>query len=128
MKLLDGEVICSKCNGTGKDKNSCYSNNTCTKCLGEGKLDWVSNAMIKKTSYVYNFSTSTYACTPTITEELYDYMAEQLARKIDQEILEDLFKSNEEQKNINNLNKKFGKPIDIQQEILIAIDKLKFDK
>jgi hypothetical protein len=35
-------VVCSKCNGTGKDKNS-----ICPKCKGSGKLDWVSNIVGK---------------------------------------------------------------------------------
>lgn len=35
------EVACSKCKGTGSTDN--YF--TCDKCVGEGKLDWVSDIM-----------------------------------------------------------------------------------
>ncbi len=50
LKLEEGEVICSKCEGRGcspfVDKQ--YAQETCSKCNGEGKLDWISNAMVKK--------------------------------------------------------------------------------
>jgi len=38
--LNEGEVICDECNGTGFRKG-----HQCYKCLGKGKLDWISNAM-----------------------------------------------------------------------------------
>ena len=109
MKLLDGEVICNKCKGTGKQKNSYYPDNTCTKCLGKGKLDWVSNAMAEKEVSIFDWKVATTACESNITEELYKYMAEEFARKIDREILKGLYTSYEEQKNIDLLNNKFGK-------------------
>ena len=40
VELLEGEVLCPKCNG-----ESVYSTLVCDKCSGEGKLDWVSLAM-----------------------------------------------------------------------------------
>lgn len=42
--LIEGELICPVCNGTGEDNCGIY---VCEKCDGEGKLDWVSNAIIK---------------------------------------------------------------------------------
>ena len=39
--LKEGEVICSKCNGT-KIINDGWP---CPKCFGKGKLDWITNAM-----------------------------------------------------------------------------------
>jgi len=44
--LNEGEVICSKCNGS---KN--YENNICPYCIGKGKVDWVTNAMGLKNDY-----------------------------------------------------------------------------
>ncbi len=48
MKLEDGEVICSRCEGRGNIKNegnSYLHYTSCPKCHGEKKLDWISNAM-----------------------------------------------------------------------------------
>lgn len=45
IELLDGEVICPKCNGTGKDAHEIY---ICDKCLGQKKIDWISLAMTSK--------------------------------------------------------------------------------
>ena len=45
MKVTsEREVKCKKCNGTGVDENEVY---LCHKCDGEGKLDWISNAIEK---------------------------------------------------------------------------------
>jgi len=47
MKLNDGEVKCSKCEGTGKEpksKEDCLIYG-CEFCGGTGKVDWVENAM-----------------------------------------------------------------------------------
>jgi len=48
MKLEKGEVICDKCNGYGyttfneqRGKNFYPMKSECTKCFGEGKLDWI---------------------------------------------------------------------------------------
>ena len=43
MILNEGEVICDKCNGTGGQTHT--FSGICYKCLGKGKLDWVTNAM-----------------------------------------------------------------------------------
>lgn len=42
IKLYEGEVICSRCEGTGMHDEDKY---VCDKCLGEGKLDWVTDIM-----------------------------------------------------------------------------------
>ncbi len=44
IKLREGEMICPVCKGTGNDTNDIY---ICGKCDGMGKIDWVSNAIIK---------------------------------------------------------------------------------
>jgi len=55
MKLCEGEMICSRCCGTGGFYhiiNKCDI--ICSKCNGEGKLDWVENVVgkIKQSNYV----------------------------------------------------------------------------
>ena len=45
--MNEGEVKCSKCNGTGDS----ISHVPCDKCFGTGRLDWVSNAMNSKTKF-----------------------------------------------------------------------------
>ncbi len=47
IKLEEGEMICPLCDGTGEDKHSIY---ICNKCNGEGKIDWVTNVVIKDKS------------------------------------------------------------------------------
>jgi len=42
-EVKEGEIICPKCNGSGNDKNNVY---ICEMCDGEGKVDWVSAAMV----------------------------------------------------------------------------------
>jgi len=57
MKLEEGEGICDQCIGTGYELNipierynAGYYNKhyKCSKCQGEGKLDWVENIVGKK--------------------------------------------------------------------------------
>lgn len=50
MDLEDGEIICKKCEGTGKTifteqrgKGFYPIKIQCTRCKGEGKLDWIEN-------------------------------------------------------------------------------------
>lgn len=44
--LNDGEVICSHCKGTRKEYPSPITRK-CSKCFGEGKLDWIENIIGK---------------------------------------------------------------------------------
>jgi RecJ-like exonuclease len=44
IKLKEGEMICPICKGIGNDINDIY---ICGKCDGIGKIDWISNAVIK---------------------------------------------------------------------------------
>lgn len=43
MKVKEGYVKCSTCNGTGKDGSF-----ICQKCQGEGVTDWITNAMFRE--------------------------------------------------------------------------------
>lgn len=58
--LEEGEVICSKCNGKRRiitDKPKWWQlrlteiESLCPKCFGDGKLDWIENAVGKKRPY-----------------------------------------------------------------------------
>jgi RecJ-like exonuclease len=41
MKLEEGDIVCSRCLGSGKEKDRF----TCKKCYGEGKVDWITNVI-----------------------------------------------------------------------------------
>ena len=56
IELKPGEVICDRCNGTGKniiqpigDFLECP---WCPKCHGAKKVDWISNAIWKKENHI----------------------------------------------------------------------------
>jgi len=63
LSLGPGEMICPKCNGTGKPSRvingmSVYTSiYSCEKCHGEGKLDFVENVVGKKRRH-FNFDSS----------------------------------------------------------------------
>ncbi len=49
--LKEGEYFCKKCNGSGDvpRSNATHRKNLiCSKCLGEGKLDWIEKAVGKR--------------------------------------------------------------------------------
>ena len=76
VKLEEGEVICSKCEGERRISisNEYYSSYiiTCPKCHGIGKLDWVSNAMGVDSTNYYCVSSSSVSCsssTPSVTSQ-----------------------------------------------------------
>ena len=65
--LEEGEVICNKCNGKRKietDKPKWWQlrltevESLCPKCFGDGKLDWIENAVGKKRPYWGHVSSS----------------------------------------------------------------------
>lgn len=115
--LNDGEMICPKCNGVGFlnkiefDDSSIYKD-LCDKCQGTGKLDWIENIRGKKPN-MYNSSSSGMLWSTSgwsdvslsnplkgtsgtinidLRNEMIKDMAEQAAKKIDEEILEILTK------------------------------------
>jgi DnaJ-class molecular chaperone len=45
LKLEEWEVVCNKCEGSGK---SWIYTTPCTKCQGKGKVDWIENIVGKK--------------------------------------------------------------------------------
>jgi hypothetical protein len=102
--LEEGELICSKCNGVGflnkiESENTSIYKDTCPKCQGSGKLDWIENVMGKKPIITHGTSTSgsgmlnTYGAWGTsgyvdYSKEIISMMAAEMAKKIDDEILE----------------------------------------
>jgi hypothetical protein len=58
MKLKEEEVICSRCNGNGwieEDRLSTISKKLylpCSKCGGFGRLDWISNVVGRKSTWL----------------------------------------------------------------------------
>ncbi len=66
-ELEEGEVICNKCNGKRRirtDKPKWWQlrlteiESLCPKCWGDGKLDWIENAVGKKRPYWGHVSSS----------------------------------------------------------------------
>ena len=48
IELNDGEMICSRCDGSGVHYNrNDKSTFVCSKCNGDGKLDWIENIVGK---------------------------------------------------------------------------------
>jgi hypothetical protein len=72
------EDICYVCKGTGKTDQSNFS--YCKKCKGRGRLDWIEKALGNNKDY------------PSIEEEITNEMAKQLAKDIDDKILNELKK------------------------------------
>jgi hypothetical protein len=107
-ELLEGEVLCDKCNGTGSAPIKDYMLR-CPKCLGTGKLDWVENARggklkPKDTSFFIDSSAFTSFSNTvefdtenikingkSLKDYIKDVMAKDLADKIDKMITEQLF-------------------------------------
>ena len=83
MMLNEGEVKCGRCNGTGKRERRF----TCPKCLGKGKLDWVTNAMGGHKPIDWGTSISSNS---KIEDKFVKAMAREMAKEIDKEILASL--------------------------------------
>jgi DnaJ-class molecular chaperone len=61
-KLEEGEIVCPKCNGTGrKGEVTAYGWYGCPKCRGNGYLDWVENIVGKRTFTVLDGNAYFYA-------------------------------------------------------------------
>ena len=97
--LKEGEIICPKCNGTGGIDDGCLDEDlikTCTKCLGDGKLDWIEAAMGKPSRMKMYFSHD-------FKQSMVDALGEQIAKEIDNEIVETIiFEANKQTKKEGN--------------------------
>ncbi len=94
MILNEGEVICDKCNGTGFWEENGLRGYQCYKCLGKGKLDWVTNVMGgRRKPMVAKWGTSSISSNSVgtkIQDKFIKEMAREMAKKIDEEILASL--------------------------------------
>lgn len=100
IELLDGEVLCDKCNGT---EDNWYS---CPKCHGTGKLDWIENArggkQPKRSGTIFFDSSSMYTSTlemdpknvkiggKPLDDYIRDVLVKDLSERIDRMLLEQL--------------------------------------
>jgi len=90
INLEEGEMICDKCEGSG---TSWIYTTPCSKCQGQGKVDWVENIVGKKPLYGSDSSSSVnfkHLMQAVIQS------SKQLANKIDQEIMETLVAKSEQ--------------------------------
>ena len=90
LKLEEGEIICSECEGRGTKPssiNSATMASICKKCQGDGKLDWIEN-IVGKVPKLTGFFGSSSTSGHGISQKDLDFMSKQLADKIDNEILE----------------------------------------
>ena len=97
-----GELLCDECGGRGctpyVDEQTIQT--ICWKCQGDGKVDWVSHITGKPQRPMFGFSSSssmssmgTYSTSGgpyNIHDDAIDAMAQALAKKIDEEILESI--------------------------------------
>jgi hypothetical protein len=93
MVLNEGEVICDKCNGTGFWEENGLRGHQCYKCLGKGKLDWVTNVMGGHKPFVAHWGTSgspSISSSSKIQDKIIKAAAREMAKKIDEEILASL--------------------------------------
>lgn len=125
IELQEGETICDKCEGTGRDPNHNHPwnwTNICPKCQGEKKLDWISRAtgVAPKDPYsmpglasssgcggygpshnhTIGYNSSLTSCKLAVSDNQLEIdgkpvkeyvaaiVAEELAKKIDEEIIE----------------------------------------
>jgi len=98
-ELEEDQFICDKCNGTGcvpSEINPHEMASICQKCQGDGWVDWISNITGKPPRYLYTSagtsmsSSSAYGASTSgygVPNFIVDKMAEDLAKKIDEEIL-----------------------------------------
>ena len=101
-ELKEGEVLCDKCEGGALPTNKELSQHThgnqmiqetCPKCLGTGKLDWIEAAMGGKPtpeSITFSEMPSHNHTFSQEYEAVFSEMRRELSEAIDKEILEEL--------------------------------------
>lgn len=105
-----GEMLCDECEGRGCIPPEIDSpeimQEMCWKCQGSGKVDWVSNVMQKPKPQYFGFgsssfynSTATYSTSGNASplhDDIIDSMAKALAMKIDNEIIDNIMKGQQQ--------------------------------
>lgn len=94
-ELKENQLVCDKCNGTGcvpSEVNPHEMASICQKCQGDGWVDWISNITGKPPRYLYSSSSTSMSLSGTsgIPTFIADKMAQDLADKIDKDILKTL--------------------------------------
>jgi len=96
IELEEGEVICARCEGAGCLPSTIDAidilQETCLKCNGKGKLDWISNAMGTRKRKLAAQWTIENDISPTFcfSDEVITKMSEALAKEIDKQILDSI--------------------------------------
>ncbi|MCK5614852.1 hypothetical protein KAR91_74005 [Candidatus Pacearchaeota archaeon] len=89
VSLLEHEVHCDNCKGTGRKKFNRH--NICPKCNGAGAIDWIDNIIGRKRSRkskVKFWSTKTPVVMHTLFDpDIVDELVKQLAEKINKDII-----------------------------------------
>lgn len=85
VELEQGEVICSSCSGVG----------SCSKCHGDGKLDWIENILGKKKQLNKLNGRWTWECSKNLNVLISDELREDLVQSIIGEIDEEIKRKDE---------------------------------
>ncbi|MCK5613597.1 hypothetical protein KAR91_67635 [Candidatus Pacearchaeota archaeon] len=103
FKLEEGEMVCNQCEGSGK---SWIYTTLCSKCQGHGKVDWVENIVGRKPALIdttgsnnvsFGYQAGSILSKTTGSDNVItNALAQQLANKIDQEIMETLVAESEQ--------------------------------
>lgn len=96
-ELEEDQLVCDKCNGTGCVPSEFSPHelaSICQKCQGDGWVDWISNITGKPPRYLYSSSSTSMSLSGTsgcgVPTFIADKMAQDLADKIDKDILKTL--------------------------------------
>lgn len=104
-ELKPGEFICPKCEGKGELDGGVFIHKVCKKCGGSGIVDWVSNATeSQKDENLFSFSHDDMVYSSnavrsyidqkyTVSDDVLDSLAKQLADNIDDEIINKVVRS-----------------------------------
>lgn len=100
-ELQEDQLVCDNCNGTGcvpSEFSPTELAMRCPKCQGDGWVDWISNITGKPIRNLYGSSSSMSSGTSG-TDIICDQMAQDLANKIDKDILDTIISKTEQKIN-----------------------------
>lgn len=97
--LKEGEILCPKCEGSGGEPGDSRSPvPVCDRCWGDGKLDWIDLIMGKpkprrKLNAVWTVEMNDdikALYDNSLSQEIIDTFAKEIAYKVDEEIMEEI--------------------------------------